>query len=363
MPAGPSPVWLAEWVAVKEIRLMPAAIMQQEYQTYYADLRSRIDAQLETCFQDDTIPEPLRQAVRYSLMAPGKRLRPVLVLMAVDACGGNASDGLPAACSIEMVHTYSLIHDDLPAMDDDALRRGRPTSHMVYGDALAILAGDTLLTHAFASLAGTGLPPSVTTECLQILATAAGGAGMVGGQVLDLMAERGPFPGVQDTANAEKSKQNRSFSTETAGSKLPSNSVPDGEQASSDLENGVEQLIRIHHMKTGALIAAALELGATVAQTDADNRERLKKYGQCCGLAFQIADDLLDVTGSGAKLGKETGRDHELGKLTYPALLGVEGSRHKAEELVSEACDSLSVFEERAEPLRRLAQFIVERDH
>jgi geranylgeranyl diphosphate synthase type II len=337
--------------------------MQQEYQTYYANLRSRVDTRLDTCFREDAVPEALRQAVRYSLMAPGKRLRPVLVLMAVDACGGNVSEGLPAACAIEMVHTYSLIHDDLPAMDDDALRRGRPTSHMVYGDALAILAGDALLTHAFASLAATELPPFVTAECLQILAAAAGGSGMVGGQVLDLMAERGPFPGIDSPVNAENSKQHRSFSSNNADSKLPSNSVPETEQASAESMNGVEQLIRIHHMKTGALIAASLELGATIAQADAEIRQRLKRYGQCCGLAFQIADDLLDVTGSGAKLGKETGRDDELGKLTYPALLGVEGSRRKAEELVSEACDSVSVFEERAEPLRQLAQFIVERDH
>jgi len=342
---------------------MPVVFMQQEYQTYYADLRSRVDARLEGCFREATIPEPLRQAVRYSLMAPGKRLRPVLVLMAVNACNGEISDGLPAACAIEMVHTYSLIHDDLPAMDDDALRRGRPTSHMVYGDALAILAGDTLLTHAFATLAAAEVPPNVTAECLQILGSAAGGSGMVGGQVLDLMAERGPFPGVAPLEGEEKSQQSRSDLSESADSKLPANSVPEAEEASNGSLNGVEQLIRIHHMKTGALISAALELGATVAQADTDTRERLKKYGQICGLAFQIADDLLDVTGSGAKLGKETGRDHELGKLTYPALLGVEGSRRKAMELVSEACHCLSVFEERAEPLQRLAQFIVERDH
>jgi len=363
MPAGLPPARLSRCPLDNSVHGIPVSIMQQEYQTYYADLRSRIDAQLDTYFRDDRVPEALRQAVRYSLMAPGKRLRPVLVLMAVDACNGNTSDGLAAACAIEMVHTYSLIHDDLPAMDDDALRRGRPTSHVVYGDALAILAGDTLLTHAFASLAASELSPAVTAECLQILTAAAGGAGMVGGQVLDLMAERGPFPGVNQSANAEKSKQNGSFPSNTADSKLQSNSVPAMEQASSECRNDVEQLIRIHHMKTGALIAASLELGATVVQANTDIRQRLKKYGQCCGLAFQIADDLLDVTGSGVKLGKETGRDHELGKLTYPALLGVDGSRRKAENLVSEACDSLSVFEERAEPLRRLAQFIVERDH
>ncbi len=337
--------------------------MQQDYQTYYADLRARVDARLQEQFLDPEVPDALRQAVRYSLTAPGKRLRPVLVLMAVDVCQGRVDDGLPAACAVEMIHTYSLIHDDLPAMDDDAMRRGRPTSHVVYGEALAILAGDTLLTHAFQSLATAGLPAAVTADCLKILSQAAGGGGMVGGQILDLMAERGPFPGVETPENRENPRENGSFPAPAADSKMPGMSDVSAEPPSNGDPHGVERLMRIHRMKTGALITASLEMGAAVAEADLEIRQRLKTYGECCGLAFQIADDLLDVTGVGTRLGKETGRDQELGKLTCPALLGVEGSRNRARELVEEACECLSVLEARAEPLRQLAQFIVERDH
>jgi len=337
--------------------------MQHQYQTYYAELRNRIDAHLNKQFTDPAIPDALRQAVRYSLLAPGKRLRPVLVLMAVDVCGAGVDDALPTACAVEMIHTYSLIHDDLPVMDDDTLRRGRPTNHVVYGEALAILAGDTLLTEAFRSLAAANQSPQVTADCLKILAGAAGGRGMVGGQVFDLCAERGPFPGVETSANSENHEQSGSFSGSDADRRLRQNSNPSVEPSSSTGANDVEQLIRIHRMKTGALITASLEMGAAVAQAPAEVRQRLQTYGECCGLAFQIADDLLDVTGGGTRLGKETGRDHQLGKLTYPGLLGVEGSRQKAIELVNQACDCLSVFKDRAEPLRQLAQFIVERDH
>ena len=340
-----------------------AVSMQQEYQTYYAELRKCVDARLIDQFNDAAIPEALRQAVLYSLTATGKRLRPVLVLMAVDVCEGDIGDGLPAACAVEMVHTYSLIHDDLPGMDNDALRRGLPTSHAVYGEALAILAGDTLLTHAFSSLAASASTPEITADCLRILSAAAGGAGMVGGQILDLIAERGQFPGVETPTNAEENRRNGAFSGVSADSRISPDSAPSVEHSSDRDSCGVEHLMQIHRMKTGALITASLELGAAVVQANADIRQRLRSYGECCGLAFQIADDLLDVTGSGAKLGKETGRDRELGKLTYPRLLGVEGSRRKATELVSEACECLSIFKERAEPLRRLAQFIVERDH
>lgn len=337
--------------------------MQDQYQTYYADLRARVDARLSDQFQDPVIPDALRQTIRYSLLAPGKRLRPVLVLMAVDVCGGSLDSGLPAACAIEMIHSYSLIHDDLPAMDDDALRRGRPTCHVVYGEALAILAGDTLLAHAFQTLATSNLPAEVATDCVRILSKAAGGEGMVGGQVLDLAAERGLFPSVETSSNAEKANQIGSFSAADAESKISQNSDPGVEQSRNSDANDVEQLMRIHRMKTGSLIAASLEMGAAVAEVGSDVRQRLQTYGECCGLAFQIADDLLDITGSDAKLGKETGRDQKLGKLTYPGLLGVDGSRQKATELVDEACDCLSVFEDQAEPLRQLAQFIVERDH
>ena len=337
--------------------------MDAEYQTYYNQLRERVDTALESAFAESVIPDALRQAVRYSLMAPGKRLRPVLVLMAVDVCGMEVTGGLAPACAVEMVHTYSLIHDDLPAMDDDAMRRGRSTNHVVFGEALAILAGDTLLTQAFESLALSALPPGVIAECVRILAVAAGSRGMVGGQVLDLMAERGPFPGVELAPDTEKTVQKRSFCGDAADSKMGRNSGPNAEASSEPGSTDVAELIRIHRMKTGALIAASLELGAAVADVELDGRNRLREYGESCGLAFQIADDLLDVTGSGAKLGKETGRDDALGKLTYPGLLGVDGSRKKAMQLVEQACDTLSVFGKKAEPLRQLARFIVERDH
>ena len=341
----------------------PAILMQQEYKTYYADLRSRVDARLIEEFSDPSLPDALRQAVHYSMTAPGKRLRPVLLLMAVDLCDGVLDKGLPAACAVEMIHSYSLIHDDLPAMDNDALRRGRPTSHMIYGEALAILAGDALLTHAFSSLAKSALPPRVVVDCIRILSLAAGGRGMVGGQVLDLAAERGPFPGVGTAPDAREISPTGSFQGAAADTRMVRSSDPSPKPSSSDNRNYVEQLMRIHSMKTGALITASMELGAAVAQVEPGIRQRLRTFGECCGLAFQIADDLLDVTGGGTKLGKETGRDHELGKLTYPALLGVEGSRRKAILLVEEACECLSEFEKRADPLRRLAQFIVERDH
>ncbi len=186
---------------------------------------------------------------------------------------------------------------------------------------------------------------------------------MVGGQILDLIAERGQFPGVETSENARETGQNSAFSGTSADSRMLPNSDLSVEHSSDRDSCGVEQLMQIHRMKTGALIRASLELGAAVVQVNTDIRQRLRSYGECCGLAFQIADDLLDVTGSRAKLGKKTGRDHELGKLTYPRLLGVEGSRRKATELVSEACECLSIFNERAEPLRQLARFIVERDH
>jgi len=338
-------------------------MQEQEFQDYCEKLRNLIDAELSAAFSADDCPEALRQAVQYSLTAPGKRLRPMLVLMAADVCGGTVEDGLPSACAVEMVHTYSLIHDDLPAMDDDSLRRGRPTSHVVYGEALAILAGDTLLTRAFGTLTASSLPPYVIAECVRILSAAAGSGGMVGGQVLDLMAERGPFSVVSGQESQESPTQSRPFHRPPADSKIMSGTEEIQEPSSGHLPGDVEQLIRIHRMKTGALITASLELGAVVAEADADQRSRLEQYGECCGLAFQIADDLLDVTGTGAKQGKETGRDGTLGKLTYPSLLGIEGSRTKAAEQVESACEALAEFGSKADPLRRLTRFIVERDH
>lgn len=334
----------------------------EPFQDHFAALKTKVDHALTDTLQQQEWPTALRDAIEYSLMAGGKRLRPALVLMATELCDGSTADAVPAACAIEMIHTYSLIHDDLPSMDDDDMRRGRPTSHIVFGEALAILAGDGLLTFAFETLANASTQPKITADCLRVLAKAAGGLGMVGGQILDLQADRGPFPSLSAVSEQESSSTSRS---------TPDVSAVNGQETREQKENGtstagrirVEQLIQIHRMKTGALISAALEMGATVAGATVSQRQALKQYGECAGLAFQIADDLLDVTGDNEKLGKETGRDNELGKLTYPSLIGVEASREKADALIREACVALEIFGSKAAPLQALAQFIVERDH
>ena len=334
----------------------------QSFQDYFAQLKTQVDDALQRQLEAQDWPAPLKTAVEYSLMAAGKRLRPVLVLMSTDVCAGSVAEALPAACAIEMIHTYSLIHDDLPSMDDDDLRRGRPTSHVVFGEALAILAGDALLTLAFETLSTAPTSASVTVDCLRVLGTAAGGRGMVGGQVLDLEAERGVFSGTIASANLKNREVSSANSAQTAVGEVaspPDCSIP----SSGENVFHVEQLIQIHRMKTGALINAALQLGAAVAAAPSDQRESLQNYGAGIGLAFQIADDLLDVTGNDDRLGKETGRDKELGKLTYPSLIGIEASRQKAVTLVQDACDALRPFGAKADHLVQLAQFIVERDH
>jgi geranylgeranyl diphosphate synthase type II len=311
-------------------------------------------------------------------MAGGKRLRPVLVLLANEVCGGSVEAAIPAAVAIEMIHTYSLIHDDLPSMDDDDYRRGRPTSHKVFGEALAVLAGDCLLTTAFETITCAPLPPQQITELVRILAFAAGGGGMVGGQVLDLEAERGTFLNAENSATLLRLQANASCETsKTAVSELVDLADSNEQTGQFDspnrdfivnesnrlAETRVEELTTIHKMKTGALIAGALELGAVCAQANPDRRNQLRKYGHCIGLAFQIADDLLDVTGEQTKLGKKPGRDVDLGKLTYPGLLGINESRQKAEQLVQEACQAVEVFGDHSVWLKDLARFIVERDH
>lgn len=258
-------------------------------------------------------PERLVEAMRYSLFAGGKRLRPALALGAAEIIAGNDTPALPAACAIEMIHTYSLIHDDLPAMDDDDLRRGKPTCHRVYGEAIAILAGDALLTMAFDALADAG-----NAEVVREVAVAAGAAGMVGGQVLDMQGE--------------------------------------GRQLSLD------DLRRIHACKTGALIRASVRTGAQLAGATPDTLDALTQYAERIGLAFQIADDILNVTGTQAALGKRVGSDAERGKSTYPALLGLDSARRLAQATIGEALDALQPFGPEAEPFRALAAFIIERN-
>ena len=235
------------------------------------------------------------EAMRYSLGAGGKRVRPILCLLAAEAVGGRAEDALPGALALECVHTYSLVHDDLPAMDDDDLRRGKPTCHIAFGEAHAILAGDGLLTEAFRILARAGaIEPSRRVEAIAVLAEASGWRGMVGGQALDL----------------------------------------EGEQRE---DHGLDHLKTIHRLKTGALLRAATEMGAVLVGADATRREALRAYGEAIGLAFQIQDDILDATASDAMLGKRAGKDQGRGKITYPALLGLDGARSALREATESA--------------------------
>jgi geranylgeranyl diphosphate synthase, type II len=257
----------------------------------------------------------LRQAIRYSLFAGGKRIRPILALGAGDVCGAPPRVVMPFACALEMIHTYSLVHDDLPAMDDDDMRRGHPTSHRVYGEGLAILVGDALLTEAFACIAeARSVPASRVVRALGELASAAGEAGMVGGQALDLAASGGravPFARVRD----------------------------------------------IHRRKTGALFQAAVRIGAVVAGAKPPVLRRLTEYGEHIGLAFQIADDIEDAAGTAG----DGRKDRQLGKMTYPSAVGIDAARRLARRERDAAVGAIERLGKRAEPLRALAEMIVAR--
>ncbi len=265
----------------------------------------------------------LQEAMRYSLLAGGKRIRPILHLASVEACGGNPQMSLGFACALEMIHTYSLIHDDLPSMDDDELRRGKPTNHMVFGEAMALLAGDGLLTEAFRLIAQEalekGLEPLRVIKATLELASAAGVYGMVGGQAADILSE----------AKAVD----------------------------------VETLAFIHTKKTGALIRASVCTGGILAGASAELLEGLGRYGEALGLAFQIRDDLLNEEGDPAKLGKAVKTDKARGKATYPSLFGVEQSKAKLNSLVGQAVEALAVFGSEAEPLRGIALYVARREH
>ena len=266
-------------------------------------------------------PDPdsqvIYEAMRYSVMAGGKRFRPALVILTSRLLGADDAGALPAACAIEMVHTYSLVHDDLPAMDDDDLRRGRPTNHKVFGDAMAILAGDALLTEAFAVLAGAGHSDSQIVRLVRELASAAGAVGMVGGQVADLDAERNP-----DSAVAVE---------------------------------------LIHQRKTARMIQAAVNMGAIVGGAHGLKAETLDRYGRHLGLAFQIADDVLDAEGTTEELGKTAGKDAAHGKRTYVSVYGLDEARHRAKAELNAALNAIGEFGPAADPLRDLARFCVER--
>lgn len=287
-------------------------------------LRQQIDAALRQYIDFNAdCPSRLREAIEYSLLAPGKRLRPQLVLLATQACGGPIEAALPAAAAVEMIHAYSLVHDDLPAMDDDDLRRGRPTCHKQFDEATAILVGDALQARAFEVLATEITPADRAARCCAELAQAAGATALVGGQADDLSSQF--FQPTDDT-------------------------------------QAIERLELIHRRKTGALFRVSLRLGAIVAGATDEQLAALDTYGQHLGLAFQVVDDLLDVSGSEDTVGKRVGKDSERGKTTYPSVLGIEASHERAETLIDEACRSIEIFGEAAAPLRELARYVSQRN-
>lgn len=300
--------------------------MSFDLHAYLAVQAERVNIALERFLpQSDTEPPVIHQAMRYSLQAGGKRLRPILCLAAVAAVGGDEESALPAACALECIHTYSLIHDDLPAMDNDDLRRGQPTSHKVFGEAIAILAGDALLTEAWQLLAGLPLQAYAPERVLRViaeLATASGSLGLIGGQVVDMQWERGQVSGDKAT-----------------------------------------RLEFIHQHKTGALLSASVRIGAILGGATVHELQSLTDYAKSLGLAFQIADDLLDLTGTEDKLGKRVQKDAAHGKLTYPAVYGISQSRQRNQELMTLALQSLQEFSSQATPLRELASYLVNRDH
>jgi geranylgeranyl diphosphate synthase, type II len=267
----------------------------------------------------------LGEAVRYSLEAGGKRVRPVLCLLACEAVGGTAAQALPGALALEYIHTYSLIHDDLPAMDDDDLRRGRPTNHKVFGEGHAILAGDALLTEAFGLLAAADLDPVKRAEALALLAEGAGWRGMAGGQALDLEAEA-------------RVKAHR-----LAKRDGPKGEAQEGPSMGETLAAfDLDHLRLIHRLKTGALLRASVEIGAVLGGAAPEERSALGAYGEAIGLAFQIQDDILDATATEADLGKRAGKDARRGKITYPSLLGLDGARKALSEATETALCQLA---------------------
>jgi geranylgeranyl diphosphate synthase type II len=296
--------------------------MKFSFEKYVAARQEEINAWLDRLMPASATPPPvIHEAMRYSLMAGGKRLRPLLVLSAGEALNGELNYLFPVGCAFEMVHTYSLIHDDLPAMDNDDLRRGMPTCHKKFDEATAILAGDGLLTFAFQVLAEMEVPAAFVERKVRVIAELARGAGatdgMIGGQVADIQAEGKPIT--------------------------------------------AEALAYIHRSKTGALIRASVVAGGLMAGATDAEIETLRRYGACIGLAFQIADDILDVTSTAEALGKTPGKDVAAGKATYPALYGLDASRRKADEMVSEAIALIEPLGRQTQILIALAKFIVSR--
>lgn len=311
--------------------------MTKVFADFQATFSQRANDQLERILGALTGPHLLNEAMHYSVMNGGKRLRPVLVYASCEAANSRLdtapSSSTPtvepvyaaradaAAASIELLHSYSLVHDDLPAMDDDDLRRGKPSCHKAYGEAMAILVGDALQTLAFENLATQeGAAAELKVQLLQVLAAASGASGMVGGQWLDLDAERKPSDAIDLAA-----------------------------------------LQSIHKAKTGALFCAAMEMGAICGEADANTRQSLVEYGHQIGLAFQIVDDILDVTATTEQLGKPQGTDQAAGKATYPALLGLDGARRYAQQSIEAALDTLTDLKRPSPVLKGLAEYVLSR--
>lgn len=285
----------------------------------YSSLAQSVDNALEDYLAQakNDIPDLLHEAMTYSLKSGGKRLRPIMVILSCQSCKGLESAALPAAAAMEMVHTYSLIHDDLPAMDDDDLRRGQPTSHKVFGDGVAILAGDALLTYAFNILALQSSNDKVSRQLILELAHAAGPAGMIGGQVADISAE--------------------------------------------NTHGDLKTVDYIHTHKTAMMFRAATRMGAISAQADPTMVDLLGEFGLKLGLAFQIVDDLLDITATTQEMGKQARKDLQDGKLTYPSVIGLDQSQQRANELLDQAIDIIAPFKQTGQPLRHLAEMLVNR--
>ena len=288
---------------------------------YLAARCAVVDQALDRALPKPTVkPATIHKAMRYSLFAGGKRLRPVLCLAAAEACGGELEPALPAACAVECLHTYSLIHDDLPCMDNDDFRRGRPTSHKVFGEGIAVLAGDALLTQAFEILTSAPATPRYPAAAMvRELAVAAGSRELIAGQVADLEGE--------------------------------------GKKAT------LRELRFIHRAKTAALLTASIRLGAMSANAAPARLEALTGFGEALGLAFQVIDDILDVTQTSEKLGKSAGKDVAAQKATYPALLGLEKSRKEARRLTAASLDSLKPLGKRADVLQALGEYLLQREY
>jgi geranylgeranyl diphosphate synthase type II len=292
-----------------------------DIKAYLKDKQTLVDTFFRELYSKQHHPPVLQEAMLYSLFAGGKRIRPILALASYETCGGDPRDIVPYASTLELIHTYSLIHDDLPAMDNDDLRRGKPTNHKVYGEAIAILAGDALLTEAFSILSDPSLSSKVSVShlmgALREIALASGLDGMVAGQVQDMLAE---------------------------------NREPDG-----------DTLQFIHSHKTGTLLRASVRIGPILYGSSQVALDALTVYGNSIGLAFQVIDDILDIEGDTEEMGKTAGSDVKINKMTYPRFYGLQKSREIAQNLITEAKEALSVFSSEADPLREIADYLLTR--